>query len=219
MYKGNKLDQNPEPHTAMNSNDSEILRQLLLSLGNAIDAKDRGTRHHSGEVARVAEAIGWAMGLSNHDVRWLHMAGLLHDVGKIGIPDSVLTKPGPLDDKEWKLIFSHPEKGDAIVRPVGEFSKPGSVADMVLHHHERFDGSGYPKGLKGDEIPLGARIISVADTLSTMMQDRPYRKGRSFEEASKEVLRCSGTAYDPQVVETFMAVLDDIRHIMENGAE
>lgn len=219
MYKGNRLDPDAEALTALSSSDSETLHQFLIALGNAIDAKDRGTRHHSGEVARVAEAIGWAMGLSGCEVRWLHMAGLLHDIGKIGIPDSVLSKPAPLTDEEWEIIFSHPEKGDAIVRPVGEFGRPGSVADMVLHHHERFDGGGYPKGVKGNDIPLGARIISVADTLSTMMQDRPYRRGRTFDEAAAEISRCSGTVYDPEVVEAFMIVRDDIEHIMANGSD
>lgn len=205
--------------TAMTHGDSETLHQFLVSLGNAIDAKDHGTRFHSGEVAKIAEAIGWAMGLSGREVRWLHMAGLLHDIGKIGIPDSVLTKPGPLTDEEWDLIFSHPEKGDSIVRPVGEFGKPGSVADIVLNHHERFDGSGYPSGHKGTEIPLGARIIGVADSLSTMMQSRSYKKGRSFAEAEAEIVRCSGTAYDPDVVDAFLMVREDIEHILMNGAE
>jgi HD-GYP domain-containing protein (c-di-GMP phosphodiesterase class II) len=199
---------------ALDQNDSETLHQFLRSLGNAIDAKDPGTSSHSGQVARVAEALGWAMGLSGQEVRWLHIAGHLHDIGKIGIPDAVLTKPGPLNDKEWELIFSHPAKGEAIVRPVAEFAKPGSVADMVLCHHERFDGLGYPSKLKGTDIPLGARIISVADTLSTMMQTRSYHQGRTFTEAADEILRCAGTAYDPDVVEAFMAVRDDIEHML-----
>ncbi|MBI9080534.1 MAG: HD domain-containing protein, partial [Pseudodesulfovibrio sp.] len=144
LYKGNCLDPETSGLPALDQNDSETLHQFLRSLGNAIDAKDPGTRSHSGQVARVAEALGWAMGLSGQEVRWLHIAGHLHDIGKIGIPDAVLTKPGPLNDKEWELIFSHPAKGEAIVRPVAEFAKPGSVADMVLCHHERFDGLGYP---------------------------------------------------------------------------
>lgn len=217
MYKGNSFDPDSSAVPALEQNDSETLHQFLRSLGNAIDAKDPGTRSHSGEVARVAEAIGWAMGLSGQEVRWLHIAGHLHDIGKIGIPDSVLTKPGSLDKEEWELIFSHPIKGDAIVRPVAEFATPGSVADMVLCHHERYDGEGYPQGLKGEDIPLGARIISVADALSTMMQDRSYRPGRPFEEAAAEIIRCSGTAYDPGVVEAFEVVRDDIEHVLAEG--
>lgn len=217
MYKGNSLNPDFAAAPAMEQNDSEILRQFLEALGNAIDAKDTATRSHSKEVAQVAEAIGWAMGLSGQEVRWLHIAGQLHDIGKIGIPDSVLSKAGPLDDEEWELIVAHPAKGDAIVRPVAEFSKPGSVADMVLYHHERHDGQGYPAELKGDEIPLGARIISVADTLSTMMQNRPYRPGRSFADAADEIMKCAGSAYDPDVVEAFLAVRDDIEHVMSEN--
>jgi len=219
LYKGNSLDPDAMAFPTLEQDDSETLHQFLRSLGNAIDAKDPGTRSHSGQVAQIAEALGWAMGLSGQEVRWLHIAGHLHDIGKIGIPDAVLTKPGPLNDKEWELIFSHPAKGEAIVRPVAEFAKPGSVADMVLCHHERFDGLGYPAKLKGTDIPLGARIISVADTLSTIMQGRPYRPGRTFNEAADELARCAGKAFDPDVIEAFMAVRDDIEHMMTGNNE
>jgi len=218
LYKGNSMNPDAAAVPAMERNDSETLHQFLRSLGNAIDAKDSGTGSHSEQVARVAEAIGWAMGLSGQEVRWLHIAGQLHDIGKIGIPDSLLSKAAPLDDEEWELIIAHPAKGAAIIRPVAEFATPGGVADMVLCHHERHDGQGYPAELKGDEIPLGARIISVADTLSTMMQNRPYRPGRSFTDAADEIAKCAGTAYDPDVVEVFLTVRDDIEHMMaENG--
>lgn len=216
MYKGNRLDPDNDAPQALEQNDSEILHQLLTSLSKAIDAKDPGTGSHSMEVARVAEAIGWAMGLSGQEVRWLYTAGLLHDIGKIGIPSSVLTKPGPLSDEEWDVIITHPSQGSEIVRPVEEFGKPGSVADMVLHHHERWDGQGYPDELKGDAIPLGARIISVADVVSTMMQDRPYRPGSNFDKVAEEIIRCSGTAFDPDVVEAFVTVRADIEQLMSS---
>jgi len=214
MYKGNRLDPDTDAYPVLNQDDSEVLHQFLKSLGNAIDAKDPNTHSHSGQVARIAEAIGWAMGLSGQDVRWLNIAGHLHDIGKIGMPDTVLAKAGPLNDEEWDLIVTHPAKGEAIVRPVAEFARPGSVADMVLCHHERFDGQGYPGELKGESIPLGARIIAVADSLSTMMQERPYRPGRSFEEAVTEIIKCTGSAYDPEVVEVFLSIKDDIEHVM-----
>ena len=219
MYKENSLNLSSATVSALGRNDSETLHQFLQSMGKAIDAKDSGTGSHSEEVGRVAEAIGWAMGLSGQDVRWLLIAGQLHDIGKIGIPDAVLTKAGPLNDEEWEMIISHPAKGEAIVRPVAEFAKPGSVADMVLCHHERYDGLGYPSGLKGNAIPLGARIISVADALSTIMQDRPYRAGRTFAEAVEEIARGAGTAYDSDVVEVFMAVRDDIEHMMTGAGD
>lgn len=214
MYTGNRLDPDTEAVQALTQDDSEILHQFLASLSKAIDAKDPGTGFHSMEVARIAEAIGWAMGLSGQEVRWLHTAGLLHDIGKIGIPQSVLSKPGPLSDEEWRLIFTHPVQGADIVRPVQEFGKPGSVADMVLHHHERWDGQGYPDELRGEAIPLGARIIAVADVVSTLMQDRPYRAGVGFDKAAEEIVRCSGTAFDPDVVEVFVSVRDDIEQLM-----
>jgi HD-GYP domain-containing protein (c-di-GMP phosphodiesterase class II) len=219
LYKENSLTTDSTLSSALGQNDSETLHQFLKALGNAIDAKDAGTGSHSGQVGQIAEALGWAMGLSGQEVRWLHIAGHLHDIGKIGIPDTILAKSGPLNAEEWELIFKHPAKGDAIVRPVAEFAKPGSVADMVLCHHERYDGQGYPAKLKGKNIPLGARIISVADTLSTMMQDRPYRPGRSFAEAADEIIKCSGTAYDPNVVETFLTVRDDIEHVMTGNID
>ncbi|CCH49025.1 HD-GYP domain-containing protein [Pseudodesulfovibrio piezophilus] len=202
------------PRSTPPKNEHEILHQFLISLGKAIDAKDAGTGSHSSEVARIAEAIGWAMGITGKEIRWLSMAGLLHDIGKIGIPDSILSKPGPLNDEEWEIIKTHPGKGEAIVRPVEEFGKKKSVADIVRHHHERFDGLGYPDGLMEEEIPLGARIVAVADSISTMLQDRPYQAGRNFDEAMEEILVCAGTRYDPDVVEALMSVREDIKHIL-----
>lgn len=219
MYKGKRLDPDTDGLSGIEYNDSEILHQFLTSLGKAIDAKDAGTGSHSSEVARIAEAIGWAMGITGQEIRWLHMAGLLHDVGKIGIPDSLLSKPGPLDEEEWEIIKTHPAKGEAIIRPVCEFSAPGSVADIVRHHHERFDGNGYPDGLREDAIPLGARIVAVADTISTMLQDRPYQSSQSFEKVAEEVLHCAGTAYDPDVVEAFLTIQDDIKHVLAEKKE
>lgn len=186
----------------------ETLHQFAESLGEAIDAKDPCTSSHSEQVAEVSAIIAHAMDMPGHDVHLIHIAGHLHDIGKIGIPDAILKKSGLLTDKEWVHIRAHPEIGATIVRPVEAFSAPGGVADIILHHHERFDGSGYPNGLAGENIPLGARIIAVADSLSAMTQDRPYRKGRSFENAVSEITHCSGTLYDPAVVEAFLRVAD-----------
>lgn len=181
----------------------DTLHQFAESLGEAIDAKDPCTRFHSERVAEVSAAIAREMGLSEHDVRMIHIAGHLHDIGKIGIPDAVLRKTNFLTSAEWEHIRTHPELGAIIVRPVEAFAPPGGVADIILHHHELYDGSGYPYGRSGADIPLGARIISVADALSARMQHRPYRQGAQFAVAVRGILHCAGTHYDPAVVAAF----------------
>jgi putative nucleotidyltransferase with HDIG domain len=187
-----------------------ILHQFAESLGNAIDAKDQHTSMHSDEVARIAHTLALAMGLGRCEADIIHVAGHLHDIGKIGVPDEVLQKPGPLTPPQWWAIRRHPEAGADILRPVAALRSLG-VVDMVLHHHERFDGDGYPHRLRGTDIPLGARIITLADSLSAMLQDRPYRRALTFEAAEREVVRCSGSHFDPRVVEAFIASREAIR--------
>ncbi|MUM76636.1 HD domain-containing protein [Pseudodesulfovibrio sp. F-1] len=179
-----------------------VLHQFAESLGFAIDAKDQTTRRHSDEVARVSQELALELGLSVSQAGIIHVAGHLHDIGKIGVPDAVLGKRGVLTPCEWQAIRRHPQAGADILRPVLSLNNLG-VVDMVLHHHERYDGAGYPYGLKGVAIPLGARIIALADSLSAMLQDRPYRKSRSFDRAHDEIIRCSGAQFDPRVVEAF----------------
>lgn len=181
-----------------------VLHQFAESLGNAIDAKDQHTSMHSDEVAEVSRALALALGLDRREADIIHVAGHLHDIGKIGVPDSVLQKKGPLTPPEWRAIRNHPEAGAAILQPVAALRELG-VVDMVLHHHERWDGKGYPHGLKGRAIPLGARIITVADALSAMLQDRPYRTALSLDRAYAEIVRCAGTQLDPDVVDAFRA--------------
>jgi len=192
-----------------------IMHQFAESLGNAIDAKDANTSMHSDDVARVSRAIALVMGLTPGEADVIHVAGHLHDIGKIGVPDAVLKKQGPLDRREWLQIRKHPEAGADILRPVTALQTLG-VVDMVLHHHERYDGTGYPSGLKGTQIPLGARIIALADSLSAIMQNRPYREAQSFESAMAEIVRGSGTQFDPRVVEAFRRSAATIRVIMES---
>ncbi|WP_338325284.1 HD-GYP domain-containing protein [Pseudodesulfovibrio senegalensis] len=187
------------------------VHQLAESLGNAIDAKDHCTRSHSEEVAVITQAIGLQMGLSPRSADILHIAGHLHDIGKIGIPDSILKKRGPLTDEEFAVIKQHPAMGAAIIEPVTCLSGKNGIMKMVLHHHERFDGRGYPDGLAGEDIPLGARVIAVADSLSAMLQDRPYRRARDYENAVAEIERCAGTQFDPRIVSAFMEVRDTVR--------
>jgi len=179
-----------------------VLHQFAESLGFAIDAKDQTTRRHSDEVAQVSQELALELRLSESQAGIIHVAAHLHDIGKIGVPDAVLGKRGVLTPSEWQAIRRHPQAGADILRPVLSLNNLG-VVDMVLHHHERYDGAGYPYGLKGVAIPLGARIIALADSLSAMLQDRPYRRSRSFGWAHDEIIRCSGTQFDPRVVEAF----------------
>lgn len=188
------------------SNHYEFLHQFAESLGNTVDARDSQTYNHSCEVAEVSYLLARAMGLTSAQAEAVHIAGHLHDIGKIGIPDSVLKKEGPLDADDWRWIKTHPEIGAKIVEPVQAFSGAGGIAEIINSHHERYDGSGYPNCLMGDEIPLGARIIAVADTLSALLQDRPYRRGTSFEAAVGEIIRCSATQFDPAVVKALREI-------------
>lgn len=197
------------PYSAL----SAEIHQFAESLGNAIDAKDHFTKLHSEEVAIVSHILALALGLPLAIADHIHIAGHLHDLGKIGIADKVLQKQGPLDDNEWDEIKKHPIIGAEILKPVGYLAASG-IADMVYHHHERFDGAGYPDGLKGENIPLGSRIISLADGLSAMLQDRPYRSKMTFEEAVNEILGQNGTYYDPTVVHAFLSRLAIIREAL-----
>ncbi len=186
------------------------VHQLAESLGNAIDAKDSYTCSHSEEVAVISHAIGVHMGLGPEKCEQLHIAGHLHDIGKIGIPDSILLKKGHLTDDEFRFIQKHPQIGADIIAPVTTLEGIDVLAKAILHHHERYDGKGYPHGLKGSEIPLEARIISVADTLSAMASNRPYRKAVSFEEIVSEITRCSGTQFDPAIVNVFVDMAGEV---------
>ncbi len=184
---------------------STVLHEFAESLGAAVDAKDRHTRQHSEEVAEVAYALSLTLGLSAESASVVLVAAHLHDVGKIGVPDAVLLKKGPLTDREWALIRRHPVIGADIVRPVRVLRESG-VLEIILHHHERFDGGGYPAGLSGKAVPFGARIIAVADSFSAMMQKRPYRDSMTMQGACREICRNAGTQFDPFVVEAFMSI-------------
>ncbi|BCS53215.1 HD-GYP domain-containing protein [Geobacter sp. SVR] len=190
------------------------LHQFAEALGNAVDAKDPQLFNHSHDVAETGRILAGAMGLDPTEVELVHIAGHLHDIGKIGIPDVVLQKQGALDRNEWCWMKRHPEIGAEIVRPVAPFNTPGGVADIILGHHEQYDGSGYPQGLRKEHIPLGARIVAVADTLSALLRDRPYRRGCSFEQALAEIRRCSGSQFDPAVIGMLGRRRDEIREIL-----
>jgi len=187
----------------------------LRSLVAALDARDKETAGHSERVAELTMAIAAEMGLEPGTEEWRYVswAALLHDVGKIAIRDDVLCKPGPLTPEEWESMRQHPLAGHGILSSV-DFLSPAS--EIVLSHHERFDGTGYPRGLAGEEIPLGARIFSIADSFDAMTSDRPYRAAMPPEEALAEILRNSGTQFDPACVRAFLRVYQS-RYVGQQG--
>lgn len=172
----------------------------------AVDAKDPYTRCHSQSVADFSVAIGKRMRLTEETIRTLRSAALLHDIGKIGVPDAILSKPGPLTDEEYEIVKRHPQTAIDILKSVNGLSEE---RPLILHHHERFDGTGYPAGLKGDEIPLGARILSVADALDTMLSPRAYKEPFSIDRTREELANRSGGQFDPDVVTETLRLLED----------
>jgi HD-GYP domain-containing protein (c-di-GMP phosphodiesterase class II) len=175
---------------------------MLQMLCAALDLRDQATKGHSLRVARLAATVGEQLGQSEEQLTHLEQAAMLHDLSKIGLSDRILGKIGPLDEDEWEEIQKHPEMGYQIVRDIPFLRGAGEI---VLYHHERYDGGGYPKGLMGDEIPLGARIFAVVDAYDAMTSDRAYRRAGSHAFAVREIKRNSGTQFDPQVVEAFLA--------------
>ncbi|RJQ15095.1 MAG: PAS domain S-box protein [Nitrospiraceae bacterium] len=184
------------------------LQQLLIntisSLISIIDAKSPWTKGHSERVTGYAVEIAREMGLKEKDLNHIRLCGILHDIGKIGTFDGLLDKPGKLTDEEYEIIKKHPEKGAEIIAPIKQLNE---IIPGVLHHHERYDGNGYPLGLRGSDIPLCASILAVADSFDSMTADRPYRKAPGKEFAISELKRCSGTQFSPEVVEVFLKVL------------
>ncbi len=176
-------------------------------LAETIEAKDRHTRGHCNRMRRLCVQLGRIIGLDKKQLELIEYASMLHDIGKIGVNEHVLNKRGPLNKEEKEHVRIHPELGKKILKGIPLME---SVAEIVVSHHENYDGSGYPRGLKGDEIPLGARIISAADLYDAMSNDRPYRKGIGRERIIDEMRRVSGTQLDPKIVEIFLENMDDI---------
>ena len=182
----------------------ELFIGTVKSLSSAIDAKSKWTAGHSERVTKYALDIGREIGLSETELKDLELAGLLHDVGKIGTYESILDKPGKLTDEERTIMQQHPVMGAEILAPIKQLK---DIIPGVKYHHEFYDGTGYPEGLKGEAIPLHARILTVADTVDAMGADRPYREGRAMDVIIAELKRCSGTQFDPKVAEAFLKVL------------
>jgi len=177
--------------------------ETLEALGEAIDLRDSPTAGHSRRVALYAIKILTAMGGTEHELRTVAMGAWLHDIGKLAIPDAILLKPGALTEEERRIMQRHAQIGYDLVKRIPFLSE---AADIILTHHERSDGSGYPQGLHSQQIPLGARIFAVVDTVDAMTSDRPYRRALSFEEARKEIQRGSGSQYDMRVAEPFLGI-------------
>ena len=181
----------------------------LEALGEALDLKDSETEGHSKRVTAYTIALARAMGISPAQIKVIARGAFLHDIGKMAIPDQILRKPAALTPEEQAIMREHCVRGYHMLRRISVLSE---TAEIVYAHQEFFDGNGYPRGLCGNEIPIGARLFAVADALDAITSDRPYRKVRSFDEARAEILRCSGTQFDPQVVEVFLKMPNELWH-------
>jgi putative nucleotidyltransferase with HDIG domain len=181
-------------------------QNTLLALVAALDAREHETSDHSQRVVRYTMAIARVLGVGERELAEIGRGALLHDIGKIGVPDAILLKPGPLTSNEWSEMRKHPEMGFQMIRGIPFLNTP---AQIVLSHQERFDGGGYPRGLRGEEIPIGARIFAVADTFDAITSDRPYRRGVGFASAREEIARCARTQFDPQCSDAFLSLSDE----------
>jgi putative nucleotidyltransferase with HDIG domain len=181
--------------------------QTLETLINALDAREHETRRHSKRVSEYALLLAQKMNVAESEMVEIARGSLLHDIGKIGVSDRILLKPGKLDEEEWVDMRKHPEVGYNILKGI-EFLN--EAAQLVLQHHEKYDGTGYPRGLKADQIMRGARIFAVIDTFDAMTSDRPYRKALTYQIAREEIIRFSGRQFDPNVVECFLSIPEDI---------
>ncbi|MDP4170457.1 MAG: HD-GYP domain-containing protein [Bacillota bacterium] len=184
----------------------DLLMNTVFSLAKTIDTRDQYTAFHSSNVADYARSIAKELGLSQRESDAIYLAGLIHDIGKIGTPDSILQKESRLSEEEYDIMKKHPEDGYQIIKNIKRFQELG-ISDMVRYHHERPDGKGYPAGLKGTEIPLGARILGVADAFDAMTTNRSYRQKLAIETASEELKRYSGTQFDPDATKAFLKYL------------
>lgn len=188
--------------------DNELYHEFVECISSALDARDPYTGDHSRRVSDTATLLAKMLGLSDDEIQEIHIAAHLHDIGKIGIPDSVLLKPGRLDDEEWKMMKRHPQIGADILAKSPRFSR---ISTIILHHHERYDGKGYPFGAKEQEIPLGSRIIAVCDSIDAMASARAYRKALPLDTVYEEIEKNIGLMYDPDVAKKLL----DNRSIIE----
>jgi HD-GYP domain-containing protein (c-di-GMP phosphodiesterase class II) len=192
----------PALHVKLMEEQLTALRSsLICAFNQLLDLKDLNTGVHSTRLAEWALHVAGQLGLDRDSLGDIEVAALLHDIGKIGISDAILNKPAKLTFEEYELMKKHPEYGWAVLRQVPGMER---ASLMILHHHENYDGTGYPGGLKGEEIPIGSRIVSVIDAFDAMVSNRPYRQGMPFEEAERRLLLASGTQFDSRVVDSFL---------------
>jgi putative nucleotidyltransferase with HDIG domain len=192
-----------------------LFLSMVKSLVSALDAKDKYTRDHSSRVTEISLKIARNMGLQERELEDLELAAVLHDVGKIAISERILNKKSKLTDEEFAQIRNHPVVGATILKPVVELQQ---IMTLVRQHHERYDGTGYPDKLKGQEIPIGDRIMAVADTYDAITSDRPYRNAETHNAAVKEIIRCSGTQFDPEVIEHFIEISKTLQETEQRAA-
>ncbi|MCU1309099.1 MAG: putative rane associated protein [Candidatus Angelobacter sp.] len=184
---------------------SSTLNSLVCGFHQLLDLKDLNTGVHSTRLAEWGMRVGQELGIPEESLHDIEMAAVVHDIGKIGVPDAILNKNGPLTEDERALMNKHPEYGWGVLRLFPALSQTSLI---TLHHHESFDGNGYPGKLRGSEIPLGARIVTVIDSFDAMVSNRPYRKGLPTEEAKRRLVQSSGTQFDPAVVKCFLGIVD-----------
>ena len=190
----------------LNERLSNLSIETVLALSRSLDARDSHSGSHSKRMASLSEQLAIRYGFSNRETRELCWAALLHDIGKIGVEDQILYKPGPLTDHEWEIIKTHPDVGAQMIHGLSGME---SISNLILCHHERMDGSGYPRGLSGEEIPLGARIIAVVDSYSAMTEGRNYKNAKTHDEAITELKWLSGKQYDADVVRMFINLFEE----------
>ncbi len=194
----------------------ELFYKTIKSISSALDAKDPYTHGHSLRVTLYSLILAKELGLSDKNLEEIELAGLLHDIGKIAIPQSILCKPGKLTDEEFAIMKSHPENSEKLISSI---KKLQGITNWLKAHHEKWDGTGYPEHLKGEEIPVSARIIALADTYDAMTSTRSYRKALEHEVAIEEIKRCSGTQFDPNLAALFIQLGDTIKAAKENPEE
>lgn len=192
---------------------SELFYKTIKSIAYALDAKDKYTHGHSMRVTLYSLALAKHLNLSEELLEEIETAGLLHDIGKIAIPEKILLKPGKLTEEEFNVIKTHPELGEKLVESI---NKLRLVSNWLKSHHERYDGKGYPEGLVGEQIPISARIIALADTYDAMTSNRAYRGALSHETAMEEIAKCLGTQFDPSLAKIFVQIKDEIEQIKQD---
>ena len=189
-----------------NRRNQRLFLNILQVMAKVLEAKDPYTKFHSEKVAKYARSIAKRLGFDDEALELIQIAGILHDFGKIGVKEGILNKPGHLDEEEFEAVKKHPLIASTILEPIEELK---TVIDDIKYHHEYYNGMGYPSGLKGEDIPIGARILMVADSYDAMISERSYHKAMTKEESIKELSRCAGTQFDPNIAEIFIEILKD----------